>query len=131
MNGDSNRSREATAHQTTAQPETDDRFAVPLCGVAVDSATRCRHWHEEVDVIALRFACCETYYPCISCHHETADHEPERWPGDRFGEPAVLCGVCRTTLTAEVYFDCADTCPACGVSFNPGCRTHRHLYFEP
>jgi len=116
--------------RTTTAPATDDRFAVPLRGVAVDTETRCRHWDDSVDVVALQFACCETYYPCFECHAETADHDPERWPRDRFDDPAVLCGRCRTELTVEAYLDCGDCCPACDAAFNPGCRAHRHLYFE-
>jgi len=116
--------------RTTSAPATDDRFDVALRGVAVDEGTRCRHWHDEVDVVALRFACCDTYYPCFECHAGTANHEPEQWPRDRFDEPAVLCGVCREELTADAYLDSDDQCPACGAAFNPGCREHRHLYFE-
>lgn len=116
--------------RTTTAPETDDRFGVPLCGIAVDEETRCRHYDDAVDVVALRFACCETYYPCYACHAEATDHEPEQWPRDRFDEPAVLCGVCREELTVDAYLDCADSCPGCGAAFNPGCRAHHHRYFE-
>ena len=49
---------------------------------------------------------------------------------DRFDDAAVLCGVCRTELSVASYLDRADTCPACGAAFNPGCRNHHHLYFE-
>ena len=123
--------RDTTACRTTIEPETDDRFAVPLRGVAVDDETRCRHWHDRVDVVALRFACCDAYYPCAACHAETTAHETDRLPRDRFGEQAVLCGVCRTTLSVETYLDAGDECSACGVSFNPACRSHHHLYFDP
>lgn len=119
-----------TGRRSTEAPGTDDRFAVPLRGRAVDGATRCRHYDAKVDVVAFRFACCETYYPCFECHDEAADHEPERWPRDRFDEPAVLCGLCRTTLTVEAYLDCPDACPFCRGPFNPGCRRHHHRYFE-
>jgi uncharacterized CHY-type Zn-finger protein len=122
--------RETTACRTTVPPETDDRFAVPLRGVAVDAESRCRHWHDGHDVVALRFACCDTYYPCAACHAETTAHGTDRLSRDRFGEPAVLCGVCRATLSVETYLDAGDDCPVCGAPFNPGCRRHRHLYFE-
>jgi uncharacterized CHY-type Zn-finger protein len=128
---DGNPGRRSGDRRTTVAPATDDRFAVPLRGVGVDAETRCRHWDDPVDVVALRFACCGTYYPCVSCHAETTDHDTDRWPRDRFADPAVLCGICQTTLTADSYLDCADTCPACGAAFNPGCREHHHLYFEP
>jgi uncharacterized CHY-type Zn-finger protein len=108
----------------------DDRFDVALRGLDVDAETRCHHWNSDVDVIAIKFACCETYYPCFECHEAVTDHEAERWPRERFDEPAVLCGVCGTELAIETYLDCEDTCPSCDASFNPGCRTHHHLYFE-
>ncbi|PAU83158.1 hypothetical protein CK500_10140 [Halorubrum salipaludis] len=91
--------------RTTTAPATDDRFAVPLRGVAVDPETRCAHWDSAVDVVALRFGCCETYYPCDACHDAATDHEAEPWPRDRFDEPAVLCGACGATLTAREYLD--------------------------
>ncbi|QWC18137.1 CHY zinc finger protein [Halorubrum sp. 2020YC2] len=116
--------------ETTTAPDTDPRFSVPLRGVAVDPETRCAHWDDPVDVVALRFGCCETYYPCDACHDAAADHEAVPWPRDRFDEPAVLCGACGTTLTARAYLDSDDTCPACGAAFNPGCRKHRDRYFE-
>lgn len=116
--------------RTTEAPALDDRFPVPLRGVAVDGETRCAHWDSEVDVVALRFGCCETFYPCFRCHAETTTHEPEVWPRERFDEPAVLCGACRSTLTAREYLDCEDVCPHCGAAFNPGCRKHRDRYFE-
>jgi uncharacterized CHY-type Zn-finger protein len=136
-----------TDRRTTTAPATDDRFAVPLRGVAVDPETRCAHWDDPVDVVALRFGCCETYYPCDACHDATADHEAEPWPRDRFDEPAVLCGACGATLTAGEYLDGDeegqrapeseehgssgdDACPCCGADFNPGCRKHRDRYFE-
>jgi len=33
-------------------------------GVDVGPETRCRHYDSELDVIAIRFPCCETFYPC-------------------------------------------------------------------
>ena len=133
-----------TERRTTTAPATDDRFAVPLRGVAVDPETRCAHWDDPVDVVALRFGCCETYYPCDACHDAATDHEAEPWPRDRFGEPAVLCGVCGATLSAREYLDGGgeaqpgdgsaepdgDACPRCGADFNPGCRAHRDRYFK-
>ncbi len=115
---------------TSREPGRDDRYRVPLRGVDVDPETRCAHWASPVDVVALRFGCCETYYPCASCHDAVTGHEAEPWPRDRFDEPAVLCGVCRETLTAREYLDGDDACPHCGAAFNPGCRRHRDRYFE-
>ncbi|MDV7348763.1 CHY zinc finger protein [Halorubrum distributum] len=117
--------------ETTTAPDTDPRFDVPLRGVSVDPETRCAHWDAPVDVVALRFGCCETYYPCDACHDAATDHEAVPWPRGRFDEPAVLCGACGTTLTAREYLAADDdACPACGAAFNPGCRKHRDRYFE-
>ena len=117
--------------ETTTAPDTDPRVEAPLRGIDVDPETRCAHWDDPVDVVALRFGCCETYYPCDACHDAATDHEAVPWPRDRFDEPAVLCGACGTTLTAREYLAADDdACPACGAAFNPGCRTHRDRYFE-
>jgi uncharacterized CHY-type Zn-finger protein len=48
-------------------------------GVDVGPETRCRHYDSDLDVIAVRFPCCGTFYPCYECHLVAADHEPERW----------------------------------------------------
>lgn len=116
--------------RTTTAPATDDRFDVPLRGVAVDGETRCAHYASPVDVVAMRFGCCGTYYPCFRCHEATTDHEARPWPGDRFDEPAVLCGACGDRLTVRAYLAAEDACPSCAAGFNPGCRTHHDRYFE-
>ncbi|WP_415380271.1 CHY zinc finger protein [Halosimplex sp. TS25] len=115
--------------QTTAPPETDRRFPVPLRGVDVDSETRCTHYESAVDVVALRFPCCDCYYPCFRCHDEVTDHDPERVTPEAFADPAVLCGACGETPSVHAYLDCDDTCHDCGAAFNPGCRRHRDRYF--
>lgn len=107
----------------------DPAFDVPLRGIGVGEATRCAHYGTERDVVAFRFACCDTYYPCHACHDALTDHAVERWPRDRFDEPAVLCGVCRTELTANTYLDSPTECPFCGAPFNPGCVDHHDRYF--
>jgi len=114
---------------TTTSPDTDGRFSVPLRGLAVDADTRCGHYDDTVDVVAIRFACCDSYYPCFRCHEAVTDHDAERVDADAFDEPAVLCGVCGATLSVREYLDCDDTCPACDTAFNPGCRRHRDRYF--
>ncbi|WP_435143329.1 CHY zinc finger protein [Halobaculum sp. P14] len=105
-------------------------------GVDVGSETRCAHWDGASDVVAIKFACCETYYPCYRCHDaaaggdaDAAGHETERWPADRFDEPAVLCGACGTELTVQTYVDADDACPNCAAAFNPGCAAHYDRYF--
>ena len=99
-------------------------------GVDIDAETRCRHHHSEVDRIAIKFACCGKYYACSQCHEEIESHEATVWPKSDLSVKAVLCGQCRFEMTIGEYAACHSTCPNCGSSFNPGCKTHWHLYFE-
>ena len=103
---------------------------VDVVGVDVDAETRCAHYAGPADVIAIKFKCCDTWYPCIDCHRALASHEVVVWPIRERDERAVLCGVCGATLSILDYLACGSTCPQCGAQFNPGCVTHRHLYFE-
>lgn len=98
-------------------------------GAVVDDQTRCVHYASELDVVAIRFRCCDTYYPCHACHAEAADHPAERWPADELAARAILCGVCRHELRVVDYL-AVEACPSCGAGFNPGCRLHAPLYFE-
>ncbi|MGN6125563.1 MAG: CHY zinc finger protein [Humibacter sp.] len=103
--------------------------AVPaVLGPTVDDQTRCIHYRTPLDVIAIRFACCDEYYPCHLCHSECADHVSRPWPADARDEHAVLCGVCWTELTIAEYL-ATDACPACHAEFNPRCALHYPLYF--
>jgi len=99
-------------------------------GVSVDEQTRCHHYHSERDVIALRFACCDAYYPCHACHDETAGHPAIVWPQERFVQPSILCGSCGHQLSLQEYLACDSACPRCSVAYNPGCKAHLHLYFD-
>ncbi len=119
----------AGSHVMTETPLVDG-FGVPLRGVEVDSETRCVHYNTRLDVIALRFGCCEQYFPCHACHAAVANHDPVPWPRARFEESAVLCGVCRNSLSAREYLANPLECPICGVTFNPDCQAHHAEYFE-
>ena len=99
-------------------------------GKVLDEETRCAHYHAEIDRIAIKFYCCNTYYPCYECHQEDGCGAPAVWPIEKFGEKAVLCGGCGYELTVAEYLDCQSICPTCSVAFNPGCSLHRYLYFE-
>ncbi|MFC7430781.1 MULTISPECIES: CHY zinc finger protein [unclassified Agrococcus] len=101
----------------------------PVLGRPIDDETRCVHWSSPLDVVAIRLACCDAFFPCHACHAETADHAASRWPEDARDERAVLCGVCGHRLTIDEYGTAA-SCPACRAPFNPGCALHWHLYFE-
>jgi len=101
----------------------------PVLGPVVDDQTRCVHYRSELDVVAIRFACCGDYYPCHLCHEEAASHPAGRWPVGARSEKAVLCGVCGVELTIADYLG-TTACPRCAAAFNPGCALHAHLYFD-
>lgn len=98
-------------------------------GVEVDPRGRCAHWRGPRDVVAIRLACCDTWYACHDCHEACADHPPRRWPRDRFHEEAVLCGSCGQRLSIERYLK-TPGCPGCGHPFNPRCALHHPRYFQ-
>ncbi|MBU9723268.1 MULTISPECIES: CHY zinc finger protein [Bacillaceae] len=106
---------------------------VNVRGVRVDEKTRCAHYNTDRDIIAIKFKCCHTYYPCHLCHEEMADHPAIQWGMDERDQVAILCGGCGTELTINEYMDSrsgsASACPNCHASFNEGCRNHYHLYF--
>lgn len=99
-------------------------------GVGVNERTQCAHYHSERDIIAIKLKCCGTFYACIRCHYETADHAPIVWPKAEFDTAAILCGNCQTTLPIAEYLACEGTCPNCRAAFNPGCANHYRFYFE-
>jgi uncharacterized CHY-type Zn-finger protein len=101
-----------------------------IYGNTVDNETRCVHYHSDLDIIAIKFACCDRYYSCYQCHEETADHKAIPWPKSRFDEKAILCGACQSELTVNEYLNSGACCPHCDHPFNPGCKHHYHLYFE-
>jgi uncharacterized CHY-type Zn-finger protein len=101
----------------------------PVLGPTVDDKTRCAHYRTELDIVAIRFACCGEYYPCHLCHEETADHPSSPWTPGSGDELAVLCGECRSELTIAEYRG-AEACPRCAAPFNPRCALHYPLYFS-
>jgi uncharacterized CHY-type Zn-finger protein len=103
---------------------------VEVKGVGLDNETRCAHYFTPVDIIAIKFPCCNTYFPCYSCHEETADHSAAVWKKGDMDEKAILCGSCGLELTIRQYLNSGSLCPKCGHPFNPRCSSHYHLYFE-
>ena len=99
-------------------------------GKVLDHETRCAHYHSEIDRIAIKFYCCDTYYPCFECHEEDGCGTPAVWPKEKFNEKAVLCGGCGYELSIGEYLDCKSVCPQCSAGYNPGCGLHLGLYFE-
>ncbi|NIK76853.1 putative CHY-type Zn-finger protein [Paenibacillus castaneae] len=100
-----------------------------IYGPVIDNETRCIHYHTEKDIIAIKFKCCNRYYPCYKCHEEHADHSITQWPKEQFDEFAILCGCCHTELTIQQYMNTAN-CPHCGTFFNERCALHYPIYFE-
>ena len=101
---------------------------IGVLGKTVDDQTRCVHYSGPTDVIAIKFKCCGSYYPCFECHRECADHPAQQWPADEWDEVAIMCGVCRAEQPIRTYLGIL-ACPNCGADFNERCRLHRHLYF--
>ncbi|ABN64492.1 predicted protein [Scheffersomyces stipitis CBS 6054] len=107
---------------------------VCLRGQLVDEATRCSHYYSDVDVIAIKFRCCRTYYPCYKCHEELAGHEIQRWARAELEEaktPVILCGQCHREWNFMEYAASPEMkCQHCGVQFNPKCSLHYDIYFD-
>ncbi|ARJ51265.1 CHY zinc finger protein [Staphylococcus lutrae] len=98
-------------------------------GATIDDETRCVHYHTPLDIIAIKFKCCNKYYPCFKCHNESEKHHPKRWHSDEFDVHAILCGVCQHEMSIETYM-MNESCPKCNAHFNNRCKFHYHHYFE-
>ena len=103
---------------------------IKVYGKLIDNETRCEHYHSPLDIIAIKFKCCDKYYPCFQCHEETADHIAQTWNKNEWETKAILCGACKTELTINEYRRSGDRCPNCNSPFNPNCSNHYHLYFQ-
>ena len=99
-------------------------------GKVLDDETRCVHYHSSLDIIAIKFKCCDTYYPCFYCHEEIAGHPHQVWKKEELEQKAILCGNCKQELTIAEYKSSLYHCPFCNTAFNPKCGNHDHLYFE-
>lgn len=98
-------------------------------GLLIDDETRCKHYHSPMDIVAIKFKCCNIFYPCYECHEVFEDHKVERWKVSEFKEEAILCGSCKKTLSIQEYIQTGH-CSHCKSLFNPKCSYHYHLYFE-
>ncbi|MCG7406153.1 CHY zinc finger protein [Paenibacillus sp. ACRRX] len=97
---------------------------------AIDKQGRCKHYHQEMDVVAIKFKCCNIYYGCYFCHEDSANHPAVTWPKQEWDSKAIHCGNCQTELTIQTYLNSNYRCPVCQFQFNPKCANHSHLYFE-
>lgn len=100
-----------------------------IYGNTVDDETRCVHYRTRQDVVAIKFRCCSRFYPCHLCHGEAESHPAGLWPVGEWSERAILCGVCKETMSITEYRQVTG-CPSCHAAFNEGCKLHEHLYFE-
>lgn len=99
-------------------------------GLLVDTSTRCTHYHSDLDIVAIKFKCCDRYYSCFACHEELEEHGASTWAESEFGELAILCGACNSELSIRDYLACAFACPCCQSPFNPRCAEHYDRYFS-
>jgi len=99
-------------------------------GNCIDTETRCVHYNSPLDIIAIKFKCCNDYYPCYECHKAATNHELIKWEKNEFNQKAILCGKCSVELTIQEYMESNHRCPACQSAFNPGCSKHYDLYFN-
>lgn len=105
-------------------------MTIEVKGKPVDDHTRCVHWHSQLDIIALKFKCCESYFPCYECHKETAGHEAKRYNlRENPDLKCILCGNCNAEMTFSQYSSSLK-CIDCNSKFNPACASHYHLYFD-
>ncbi len=103
---------------------------IHVFGVGLNKYTGCIHHHSTVDIVAIKFRCCNLYYACYLCHQAISQHVSEKWQRKDFKCASILCGRCGWELTIEEYMDCESCCTQCGALFNRGCQNHWHLYFE-
>lgn len=103
---------------------------IPVHGIALDSRTGCAHYRSTLDIVAIKFECCQTYYSCFYCHQAEAGHNASVWSRSRFDEKAILCGACGTQMSIRQYLECRAVCQTCGSAFNPRCESHYPFYFE-
>ena len=96
---------------------------VNIHGLTVDDESRCTHYHTPLDIIAIKFKCCNKFYSCYKCHNENENHEIIRWEKDEFDEQAILCGVCNQTMSINDYM-LSEVCPHCSARFNHRCKYH-------
>jgi uncharacterized CHY-type Zn-finger protein len=103
---------------------------IEIHGQVVDDQTRCSHYNSPLDIIAIKFKCCDRWFSCRECHDSSESHAAEVWPKEQFDTAAILCGICGYQLTINSYLACGSACPECHSAFNPRCADHHHLYFE-
>ena len=59
-------------------------------GSVIDKETRCTHYHS-FRCYAIKFKCCDKYYPCYKCHDEHESHSIQRWTEKEFDKSYYVC----------------------------------------
>ncbi|QZA87667.1 hypothetical protein K0C01_07575 [Salinarchaeum sp. IM2453] len=119
-----------TRDRTAITPEeTNNQKEIPLAGIRMDEQTRCEHYNSEVDIVSIRFPCCDTFYPCYKCHRSLTDHKAEQWECSEFDTEAIYCGNCGSVFTITEYINGGTQCPKCHSEFNAECEHHYERYF--
>ena len=93
-------------------------------GIDLDAAGRCKHYHKDVDIAALKSSQCDEYYACYQFHDSLEDH---KFVASNKDDSPVMCGVCRHLLTFDEYISGA--CLNCHPGFNSRCKLHYEIYF--
>lgn len=92
--------------------------------------TGCNHYKSSLDIVSIRFKCCNKYFACYSCHKEKADHPAQKWKFEEFHTKAILCGLCGFECSISEYLLGNFFCLSCKAPFNPNCKKHWNLYFS-
>jgi uncharacterized CHY-type Zn-finger protein len=130
MNKPNTASTTSTTKTTSSPEDQSTENDIKVRGLSLTPLTQCKHWNSPFDIIAIRHACCEKFYACISCHDALENHISSVWSHSQRHERAVLCGKCKHVLQIDEYLSCGSVCTSCGAGFNPGCKGHWGLYFE-
>ncbi|MES2200455.1 MAG: hypothetical protein V4489_09880 [Chlamydiota bacterium] len=104
--------------------------SLEVLGIGLNGSIGCKHYRSPLDVIAILCPCHQKYYACHLCHLEIHGRPMETRAVKDFQVKAVLCRNCHIKLSISNYLSCQNRCPHCRSSFNPGCKQHRHLYFQ-
>ncbi|MFD0845206.1 CHY zinc finger protein [Streptococcus saliviloxodontae] len=100
-----------------------------IYGLDLDRESRCRHYHSQLDIVALKCFLCQRYYACYKCHNACQNHSFAPYPLSRREDLVVICGVCHKEMTIADYKE-VSACVACQSPFNPRCHLHEAIYFK-
>ena len=101
-----------------------------IYGKIIDKQSRCEHYNSLKDIISIKFPCCNKFYACYKCHAECENHKSKVWKKENFDKKAILCGICKISMSIFNYLNSDYSCQNCEAKFNPNCKKHYNLYFE-